>query len=49
MPTVPSALAEVIGTYSSVITLPEAEREGLLAQVRGAVVTDPAFVGRKPA
>jgi SAM-dependent methyltransferase len=43
----PHHLAEVIGTYSSVITLPEAERERLLAQVRDAVVTNPAFVGRK--
>jgi SAM-dependent methyltransferase len=43
----PHHLAEVIGTYSSVIALPEAERERLLAQVRDAVATNPAFVGRK--
>jgi SAM-dependent methyltransferase len=43
----PKRLAEVIGTYSSVITLPSAERERLLAQVRDSVATNPALVGRK--
>jgi SAM-dependent methyltransferase len=43
----PQHLAEAIGTYSSVITLPEDERERLLAQVRVAVATNPAFAGRK--
>jgi SAM-dependent methyltransferase len=43
----PQRLAEVIGTYSSVITLPSSERERLLMQVRDSVATNPAFVGRK--
>ncbi len=42
----PGRLAEVIGTYSSVITLPAPERERLLAQVRDSVAANPAFVGR---
>ena len=43
----PYRLAEVIGTYSSVITLPQGERERLLGEVRGAVANHPAFVGRQ--
>ena len=43
----PKRLAEVIGTYSSVITLPAPERERLLAQVRISVAADAAFVGRR--
>ncbi len=43
----PKRLAEMIGTYSSVITLPSSERERLLVHVRDSVATNPAFVGRK--
>lgn len=43
----PKRLADMIGTYSCVITLPASERERLLVQVRDSVATNPAFAGRK--
>lgn len=42
----PRRLAELVGTYSSVITLPQAERERLLARVRTAIASHPDFAGR---
>ena len=43
----PQRIAGLLGTYSSVIALPAAERERILAQVRRFIATDPAFAGRK--
>ena len=42
----PHRLAELMGTYSSVITLPQGERDLLVEEVRGAIARHPAFVGR---
>jgi SAM-dependent methyltransferase len=43
----PQRLAGTFGTYSSIITLPEPQRQRLLARVRHLVAEDPALAGRE--